>query len=254
MKKVLFFLVLLSFILPFSTFTLAQAAAPAIEIATIQELTDKEAVDGDIVSITDQGLVRSTNTGDIHLFGIVTDNPLAVFRAPGATGSALVRNGIAPVNVTEDEGAIKKGDYVTSSEKAGKGKKAIRSGYVIGQALSNASGGRVVVALRIEYAEVTTPRSANRLFEMLGATFFKNVQDPSKFAEIIRYILAAIVVILSFLFGFLTFSRSIPKSIEAIGRNPLSRNAILISIVINVVLTIACGLIGIIAALLIIRL
>lgn len=230
------------------------AAEPAVEIATIRQLNDPRAVDGDIISITDKGLVRSTTTADIHLFGVITNKPLVVYKEPGATGSAVVRNGIVEVNVTDAEGQIKKGDYVTSSETPGKGKKAVRSGYVIGQALSNSAGGRVVVALRIEYAEVTTPRSANRLFEMLGATFFKNVQDPSKFAEIIRYILAAIVVIISFLFGFFTFSRSIPKSIEAIGRNPLSRNSILISIGINVILTVLCGLIGLAAALLIIRL
>ncbi|MDO8515564.1 MAG: hypothetical protein Q7S14_03625 [bacterium] len=230
-------------------------AAPAVEIATVQIIADKDAVDGDIISITDQGLVRSATTADIHLFGIIVDKPLVVFReSPTASGSAVVRNGIVEINVTEDEGPIKKGDYVTSSEKAGKGKKAIRSGYVIGQALADAAAGRAAVALRIEYAEVTTPRSANRLFEMLGATFFKNVQDPSKFAEVVRYILAALIVILSFLFGFLTFSRSIPKSIEAIGRNPMSKNAILISIGINVFLTIISGLIGLAAALLIIRL
>ncbi|OGG07728.1 hypothetical protein A2872_02070 [Candidatus Gottesmanbacteria bacterium RIFCSPHIGHO2_01_FULL_42_12] len=251
MTKIILFFFVFSFL--FST-SRVFGASPAVEIATIQQINDPGAVDGDIISITDQGMVRSSTTADIHLFGILTDNPLAVWRDPNATGSAVVRNGIVEVNVTDAEGPIKRGDYVTSSETAGKGKKAIRSGYVIGQATADGQGGRVLVALRIEYAEVTTPRSANRLFEMLGATFFKNVQDPSKFAEIIRYILAAIVVILSFLFGFLTFSRSIPKSIEAIGRNPLSRNSILISIGINVFLTIACGLIGLVAALLIIRL
>jgi hypothetical protein len=252
MKKVLF-LVCGLFIVHCSLITTVHAA-PAVEIATIQQISDPQAVDGDIISNTDRGLVRSTTTADIHLFGVITDKPLAVWREPGASGSAVIRNGIVEVNVTEDEGPIKKGDYVTSSENPGKGKKAIRSGYVVGQAIADAVGSRVLVALRIEYAEVTTPRSANRLFEMLGATFFKNVQDPSKFAEIIRYILAALVIIISFVFGFFTFSRSIPKSIEAIGRNPLSKNSILVSIGINVVLTVACGLIGLAAALLIIRL
>ena len=247
MRKVLAFLLFL-IIVP------KALAAPAVEIATIQVINDPAAVDGDIISNTDQGLVRSATTADIHLFGIIVDKPLVVFKEPGATGSAVVRNGIAEVNVTEDEGPVKKGDYVTSSEKAGKGKKAIRSGYVIGQAVADAAGGRVLTALRIEYAEVTTPRSANRLMEMLGSTFFKNVQDPSKFAEIVRYILAAVVVLLSFLFGFFTFSRSIPKSIEAIGRNPLSRSAILISIGINVFLMIVSCLLGLAAALAIIKL
>lgn len=229
-------------------------AAPAIEVSTLHPINDSGAVVGDILSLTDQGLVRSKTTADIHLFGIMQENPIIVWREANATGSAIARNGIVDVNITEAEGPVKMGDYVTSSEDAGKGKKAIRSGYVIGQAMADAAGGKVPVSMRIEYAEVTTPRSANRLMEMLGATFFKNVQDPSKFAEVVRYILAAVVVLISFLFGFLTFSRSIPKSIEAIGRNPLSRNPILLSIGINVFLTIICGVIGLAAALAIIRL
>lgn len=230
-------------------------ATPSIEVSTLHPINDSGAVVGDILSLTDQGLVRSKTTADIHLFGVMQENPIIVWReSPTASGSAVARNGIVDVNVTEAEGPIKTGDYVTSSEEAGKGKKAIRSGYVIGQAMADAAGGKVPISMRIEYAEVTTPRSANRLMEMLGATFFKNVQDPSKFAEVVRYILAAIVVLISFLFGFLTFSRSIPKSIEAIGRNPLSRNPILLSIGINVFLTIICGAIGLAAALAIIRL
>lgn len=239
----------------FLVFKSIKAEFSGLEVTVAQKIADDQAIDGDILSTSENGLVRSATSFDIHMYGIIQDQPLIVYKED-ATGKPVARNGIAQVNVTNAEGPIKAGDYITSSEAAGKGKKAIKSGYVIGQALAemNQESGKIPVALRIEYAEVTTPRSANRLFEMLGATFFKNVQDPTKFAEIVRYIIAGIVLIISFSFGIFTFYRSVPKAIEAIGRNPLARGTIYLSILANIGLAIICAAIGLAAAIVIIKL
>lgn len=239
-----------------------------IEVTSVYEIADKDAQEGDILSATDKGLVRSSIGFDNKIFGIIADQPLLVFRTE-TKGKPVVRSGVAEVNVTTLNGPIKYGDYITSSSIAGKGQKASESGYVIGVALGSFDGNnaaqvqgprgqvaqsKVSVAVRIEYAELTNPRFAGRLFGFLGTTLLENVSDPKQAGGAIRVIAAGLVLLLSSTFAFLVFARSIPKSIEAIGRNPLAKSTIQFSMIINIVLLVVTGIIGIVASILIIRL
>lgn len=239
-----------------------------IEVTSIYPIADSQALDGDILTATEKGLTRSTRSFDNKMFGALQDQPLLVYRIE-QEGKPVVRSGIAQVNVTTLNGPIQYGDYITSSQITGKGQKASESGYVFGVALAEFSGvgaeqiegpsgqvavGKIPVAVRIEYAELTNPRFAGRLFGFIGAAFLENINDPARFGNVIRYITAGLVVLLSFTFAFLTFSRSIAKSVEALGRNPLAKSTIQLSMIINIILLVVTGLIGIVASILIIRL
>lgn len=254
----------------FSFFTAAvHAQAPGLEATSVYEIPDAEAIEADILTATDQGLVRASRGFDNKMFGVIADQPILVFRNKEIEGKPVVRSGTATVNVTTLNGPIKYGDYITSSSIQGKGQKASESGYVLGIALGTFDGtdaeevdgpngkvalGKIPVAIRVEYAELTNPRFAGRLFGFVGSSFLENVNDPGKFGNTIRYIAAGLVVLLSFTFGFLTFSRSIAKSIEALGRNPLAKSTIQLSMIINIALLVVTGIIGIVASILIVRL
>lgn len=260
----LFLLLTTSYLLPT---TLAQEQR-GIEVTSVYEIADTEALEGDILSATDKGLLRTTIGFDPKIFGVIAEQPLLVYRSE-TKGKPVVRSGVTTVNVTTLNGPLKYGDYITSSQIPGKGQKAQESGYVLGIALSSFTGegaptidgpagqvalGKIPVALRIEYAELTNPRFAGRLFGFIGTTLLENVSDPRQIGGVIRYLAAGLVVLLSFTFAFLTFSRSIAKSIEALGRNPLAKSTIQLSMVINIILLVVTGLIGIVASILIIRL
>lgn len=264
-------LILLSLLLsgfPLVTTTFAQTSG--IELTSVYTITDKEAVEGDIMVVSDQGMVRASKGFDNKMFGILEQNPILVFRnSDTPNGQPVVRTGVVDVNVTTLGGNIKYGDYITSSQIAGKATKAAQSGYVLGIALANFDGtnaptvtgpagpvasGKIPVALRIEYAELTNPRFAGELFGFVGSSFLENVRDPKQLGTIVRYLAAGLVILLSFTFAFLTFSRSIAKSVEALGRNPLAKSAIQLSMIINIVLLVITGVIGIVASILIIRL
>ena len=116
------------------------------------------------------------------------------------------------------------------------------------------ASGKITVAIRIEYTELSSPRFAGRLFGFIGTAFLENVSDPKQLGNIVRLLAAGLVVLLSFTFGFLTFSRSIAKSIEAMGRNPLAKSTIQLSMIINIALLVVTGIIGIVASIFIIRL
>ncbi len=239
-----------------------------IEVTSIYEIAEPEATEGDILKATDKGLVRTTIGFDNKVFGIIQNSPLLVYRTE-TKGKPVVRSGIAEVNVTTLNGPIKYGDYITSSSIAGKGQKAAESGYTVGMALGAFTGegapqvdgpkgkvgsGKIPIAVRIEYTELSNPRFAGRLFGFVGTALLENVSDTKQIGNVVRFVTAGLVLLLSFTFGFLTLSRSISKSIEALGRNPLARSAILLSIIINIVLLIVTGVIGIVASILIIRL
>lgn len=239
--------------------TLAQT--PGIDVSYEYKVTDKDAQDGDILSIQQGGLVRSSKSFDPNIFGVLqtTTKPILVYRELDSGDKSVTRSGTAQVNVTALNGPIKYGDYITSSPIAGKGQKSNGSGSIVGVALqdfdgASAQSGKISVAIKIQSTGTSASAFTSSLFTGLGNALLENVSDPKKFTEVIRYMAAGLVVLLSFTFGFLTFSRSIPKSIEAIGRNPLAKNTIQLSMIINIILLVVSGLIGIVASILIIRL
>lgn len=244
----------------------------AQDVANVYDIADTDAKEGDIVIFTpERGITRTNIPYDIHLFGVLQKSPILVFQRVDKTGTPLVRSGIARVNVTTLNGEIKAGDYITSSEIDGFGMKGTISGHVVGVATQNfdpsadgvetithgekqVQSGKVPVALKIEYADLTTARSANRLFQYIGQAFFRNIQDPQGFGLIVKYSLAGLMVLLSIGTGFIILSRSIPKAIEAIGRNPLARSAILFSMGLNIGFVAVIIILSIVAALIILRL
>ncbi len=262
-------LLLLLYPVTYSLFPTYAQQQPPIEVTSVYEIADTNALEGDILTVTDKGLARSSKAFDNKMFGIIIEQPILVYRNNDIKGKPVVRSGIAQVNVTTLNGPIKYGDYITSSQIQGKGAKANQSGYVLGIALAafdgkgaqniqgpsgNVSSGKISVAIRIEFAELTNPRFAGELFGFVGSSFLENVRDPKQLGLIVRYAAAGLVILLSFTFAFLTFSRSIAKSIEALGRNPLAKSAIQLSIIINIALLVVTGLIGIVASILIIKL
>jgi F0F1-type ATP synthase membrane subunit c/vacuolar-type H+-ATPase subunit K len=273
-KKVLLFFVL-SLLITHNSSLITPVHAQ-LEIAETFDMPEG-ATDGDIISYTDQGVVLSAREYDDKIFGVIETSPLVAYRRQDNTGLPVLRNGTAEVNVTTINGPIRTGDFITSTSLPGKGEKAVVSGYIVGVALADfgdqdgesisytpptgeggagarqVRSGKINVAIKIEYAELNTARNANRLFDVLNGALFRNVQDPEKFVNVIRYIAAGLAVLISFLIGFFTLARTIPKGIEALGRNPLARATIQFGIILNIIFTVGIALVGIVAAIILLR-
>jgi hypothetical protein len=59
----------------------------------------------------------------------------------------------------------------------------------------------------------------------------------------LRYVIAGLAVLIGLTLGLTHFGRTTANGIEALGRNPLARNAILLSMAVNLLLTtIAMGI------------
>lgn len=222
LKLLIIFLILFSF----------QAFADNLSfIAKNLEIDDEQAEIGDIISQTEQGLVRSALPYDENMIGVIAENPIIVFGKPNDQTKEIVSLGETMVKVTDVNGEIKKGDFITSSEIAGKGQKADQSGFIIGRALENLNNNEdmIRVEINIQYQHALDGFSVSGV---LGP-IWKQLGTPENIPEVLRYIFALILGGGSFFAGFVAFIKSLRKGVESLGRNPLAKKSINTAIILN---------------------
>jgi len=227
----------------------------AFGVANNVPIKDKIVHDGDIVSSTAKGFILSRIPYDSSMAGVIANNAAIIFVLSGEQPSyPVITSGSVMVNVDTDNGPIKKGDLITSSGTPGVGTKATKAGYVLGTALEdftpNKSEGKLRVSLNVHFITPTFSVQ-NSLLDIFKLSSIATVEQP---LTVFKYVIAAIVVLTSFVFGFFYFGKIAKTGVEALGRNPLASRMIQFGIIINVVITVAIIGSGLILALVIIRL
>ena len=111
---------------------------------------------GQVVSIGDAGesVSLSNGTYDNRLAGVVATAPHTLMGKYSETSTMLALAGRVPVKVSTENGAIKIGDYLTSSSIKGTAMKATKEGMVVGQALTAYEGegeGEVIMLIKNTY-------------------------------------------------------------------------------------------------------
>ncbi len=212
------------------------------------EIVGNRLEEGSIVSLTDGTYRLSTVPYDGTVFGIVTDNPAAVFKDRTQKNKrSVVTNGRALVRVSSVNGIIKKGDLIATSSIPGVGQKATENGYVIGVADEGYESNdpkaidTIYVTLHLDFGMVSTSVREN-----LIASLRSGARAPfSSPLNALRYVTAGLIALLSFAGGFLFFGRISSRGVDAVARNPLARRFILLSIGLNVLITIAVMSLGV---------
>lgn len=240
---------LLSFVFP-KSLVRAQGVALSVPVA------DPDATDGDIISSTEEGYILSSTAYDANMYGVITETPAISFVPVGAAETkTIVSTGTVRVNVSTINGPIKKGNFLTSSPVKGVAQKADKNGFILGVAAQNYTeknpqkAGKILVALTIKYN--TAPSNSVTRTNLLE--FLKQSATAPYLTPIasLRYLLAAIISIASFVFGFTYFGKVAQVGVEALGRNPLAAKIIQFSVVLHIVLTIGIILVGLAIAYLI---
>ena len=215
-------------------------AQPQVAINTI--MADSEAETGDIISIDENGAIRSNVSYDPNIFGVVAEGAIIVFNKEATSTLAVVTWGQTLVKVSNVNGEIERGDYLTSSDKPGVGQKATQSGPKIGKALEdfNRTEGLVKASINIQYASIGLTELGPK--SLLG-NIFKELKRPANVPQVLRYLFALLIGGGSFLMGFISFVGALRKGVEGISRNPLARQSIRLAMITNllgiIVLTLA---------------
>lgn len=253
MARILF--TLLVVVTSFNMFTLNVAAqVTSSGIAQSTPMDDAQAEDGSIICTYSEGIARCSDAYDTAIYGVISDLPAVDITDSDLTGSRLVvTSGIASVRVSTQNGNINAGDFVTSSDNLGVGQKAIRNGYVVGKALEPYQSdnpdniGRIQILVSI-HPDAQLSGARGNLLQFIREGLAVPIFQP---LESLRYLLAVVMVLISFTLGMIYFGRSTRAGIEAIGRNPLAKKVIQLTVFLNIVLTIVIVLVGLAIAYLI---
>lgn len=249
------FLIILSFFVYFTfSNSVVNAQVTSSGVAISSSVADSNAQDGDILCTYPEGNMRCNIEYDTSVYGVISDNPALSIEDFDLNPSRLVlSSGVATVRVTSVNGNINEGDLITTSLKPGLGQKATRNGYVIGIAIENYSSdnpdaiGSIQVDLNIHPASGLSGSRGN-LIQFIRQGLAVPVFEP---VESLRYILAALMIIISFTLGMVYFGRASRTGIEAVGRNPLAKRVIQLTIFMNIALTIVIVMVGLAIAYLI---
>lgn len=250
-KVILAFLIFfLFFILPNSFVNAQTSSGVAISVT----ITDEDAKDGNIIASTNKGYTLTRTANDPNMYGVLTESPsLYVQNTDDPAQKPVITSGEAYVLVSQINGKIQKNDVITSSSIAGVGQKATVNGFVLGTALESYDDsdpkaiGKILVAIRPNY-NASFGNIRTNLLETL-----KSALNPSPLSQLtsLRYVLASVIAVLSFIIGFIYFGRIARSGIEALGRNPLAGKTIQFNIVLNLILMVVIISIGLAIAYLI---
>lgn len=253
-------LMFLFFFLAITTKAFAQAGevgSASIGVARVVETKEKNVKDGSIMSSSPTGIIFSKTPYDSQVAGIVArDAAILLSTSDSSSSIPLISIGRVYVLVSSRDGTIKKGDLITTSTIPGVAVKALKSGYVLGTALEDYAEkdgkktGLIAVDLDLHYFN-TKPTFLGSLTDILKFALLPNKEGPT---PIFKYIVAALVVIASFVLAFLSFGRTAAKGVEALGRNPAASKIIHLGIIFNVMIVAVIVLAGLTVAFLILRL
>jgi hypothetical protein len=224
----------------FTTYSFAQSTN-RYGIGSPLPLDDKTLKDGSIISSTTNGFKGADRTYDPLMVGVVTDTPAVVFNSSDANTRPVVSSGNAYVIVSNRNGNIKKGDFITSSVIKGVGQKATKAGYILGTAAEPLENPvedftqRILVSVNISYYYGENPLKTS-ILDISNLSLIATYQQP---ALIVKYAIAGVILIVSFALGFTSYVKIAHSGIEALGRNPLASRAIQIGIFLNVLITMA---------------
>lgn len=208
-------------------------------VATSFETQNTSIQDGDILCLNSKGFEPCSSEYDVSMNGVAAAQPAIWIKNTSIENDkALVNSGKAYVRVGNSNGQIKKGDFITSSTVPGVGKKADKSGNVLGIALEDYTGsatGKILVSLSIRPAIVAVSARSN-LVETLRTGLLAPTLTP---LASLRYVLAIVMAAAAFILGFVYFGRVARSGVEAIGRNPLAGRMIQVNVILNLLLTVA---------------
>lgn len=205
-------------------------------------------VNGDIITSSPTGYKLANSPYDSQLFGVVSLKPAMYLNdANSPKDIPVMSTGVAEVLVSSKNGNISAGDFITSSDTPGVGVKATDNGYVLGRAEQSYSSNNpnkttlILVTLQPHFAQLTNNITHN-VFNAFTLGINAAFTSP---LGVIRYFVAGVITLSSFFFGFRFFARASNRGVEAIGRNPLAKQAILFSVFINTIITISIMLLGV---------
>lgn len=245
MRYLTFIILLFTFLAVIPPGSNAQSTSSGVAISI--PISDKDAKDGSIISSSANGYVLTRVPYDPSIFGVVSENPSVFIENVNLPDTRpVITSGKAFVAVSTINGPIQVNDFITSSEIPGVAQKAEINGFILGTALQSYSEvnpdtiGKIQVSLDPRFNSAFIGFRGNLIQLLRDAGGIYNLSPLAS----LRYVLAAIIAIISFLLGFIYFGKVARQGVEAMGRNPLAGRLIQLGILFNLLLTLGIMAVG----------
>ncbi len=157
------------------------------DIAEVYRTRVPNLIPGSVVSVDPKlpsGVIRSTRAYDEKMLGVISTKPGMLIGGDdlldgkGGLPVFLALAGRVPVMVTDENGPIAPGDYLTSSSKPGLAMRATRAGPVIGKALTGFSGpGDGVVTVFVQNSLLPDSLSDTPVRDLAGDLALGTIPD-----------------------------------------------------------------------------
>ncbi len=248
-KNFLFILAISVFILGSDIISVpVNAQSSTFTVATHFEVEGTDIRKGMIVTNNGRSITIASTAYDPNIFGVITEKPAISLgqKNDGSNNYPVATTGKVPVLVTNANGEIKKGDYITSSTFRGIGMKATVPGRVLGIALENAdvSGENTDLIMVSLNSETVSGDAIGALAgggtEYNFSWFGTNREEPS-FLSYVKFISSGLIAVISFTGGLVYYIQISKKEVEALGRNPLASQIIQKNMILHgIVVAIMC--------------
>lgn len=192
------------------------AADVDLGFATYVAIKDAKVEDGNVVITTQDGLYLSRYPYDSTITGVISLKPAIVLGVSKPGMYPLNVKGNAVVQVSTINGPITPGDFLTTSTIQGVAMRATKSGTVLGTALGAYNGGKDQIG--------KIPVLIDIKFNENGITNKDYLQKSNIIS--LRFILGALIALVTTVLCFVFFGRYTSKGLEAMGRNPLASGTI----------------------------
>jgi len=233
----------------------AQTNIDSLSIAQpteIKNASSDQLQQGMIVAHHQNDYELSSEAYDKGTYGVISFTPAMEFTSSeNELSTPVVKTGSVLVLVSAKNGPITKGSLIASSDQPGIGMLATKTGFTLGTAQENFSPtdsnetGLVMTNLDIKFSfaqdSPSSEKIGKRLLDVVSLSTIAMVEEPT---TSLKYLVAAVSLIGSIIFSFLTFGRLAYKGVEALGRNPVASRVITLGMMMNVLFAIAIITIG----------
>jgi len=210
---------------------------------------------GSIVCLNGDSYVLCDTPSTSHIYGVVATDTVVSLEDTSLVppeSQLVLPFGETLVRVSAAAGNITSGDYITTSTIAGVGQRATTSGFIVGTALEDFSAEDSTVGTIMVFVDPKSVYIESRLgIGLLEALRAGSIMPLFMNAASLRFLLAVLVVLVSFIVGTRSFSKTSESGVEALGRNPLAGSAIRSAVVFHFILTFGIIFLGLCVAYLI---
>lgn len=251
-------------LLVFAFFGGGTNAVTAAAIAQGFETSETNLKPGALMSLKDDSPnnVELANQDRVdQLVGVIGENPLITLTDGGQTVQ-IVTSGVTTAIVSDINGEVKTGDKITASPIEGAGMKATASNIVVGSAQADLSSVETTTHTVKDADGQEHTVKVGLISVQVNVTFYAAAADKTSFlpsflqdfanglagkeVSPVRVMIAAIIMLLSFLSIAVLLYASVKSSIISIGRNPLSEVSVRKSLLQIGAITIAILLLALI--------